>query len=58
VRDEIVEPVELIQAEYDRQLAVLREKLAAATTRRERAKVRRAIRRLRRHIFNRQVASW
>lgn len=58
MRGEIVEPTELIQQEYDRQLAVLRAKLVAAATRRERAKVRRDIRRLHRHVFNRQVASW
>ncbi len=58
MRDEIVDPTELLQAEYDRQLARLREELAAVATRRERSRVRREIRRLRRHIFNRQVASW
>jgi hypothetical protein len=58
MRDEIVDPTELLQAEFERQLAQLREELVAAGTRRERSKVRRDIRRLRRHIFNRQVASW
>jgi hypothetical protein len=58
VRDEVVDPTELLQVEYERQLAKLRAELAAATSRRERARVRRDIRRLRRHIFNRQIAAW
>lgn len=58
MHDEIVDPTALIRAEYDRQLAMLREELTTAPTRRKRAKVRRDIRRLQRHIFNRQVASW
>ncbi len=58
MRDEIVYPTDQVQAEYERQLAKLQLQLAAATTRRERSKVRRDIRRLNRHIFNRQITTW
>jgi len=58
MRNEIVDPTELLQAEFERQLAQLRAELAAAGTRRERSKLRRDIRRLRRHIFNKQIARW
>ena len=58
MRDEIVYPIDQVQAEFERQLGKLQEELAAATTRRGRSKVRRDIRRLNRHIFNRQITTW
>lgn len=48
----------VVQAEYERQVAELKAAYEVAATRRERRKLRRKARRLRRHFFGRGVVRW
>ncbi|NND02153.1 MAG: hypothetical protein HKN91_05150 [Acidimicrobiia bacterium] len=48
----------LVAAEYERQITELKHKHDAAAARGERRKLRRKIRRLRRHYFGRRIARW
>lgn len=58
MEDEVVDPTERLQAEYERQVAELRAAYDKATTRRERRRLRRRYRRLRQRTFGGQVTEW
>ena len=58
MKDDFTETDALLQEEYDKQLADLRRQYEAAGTRRERSRIRRRIRRLRKMRFNGQVTPW
>lgn len=47
-----------VRAEFERQVAELKQAYAAAETRRQRRQIRRKVRRLRKHLFGRGVVRW